>query len=118
MLTMENDLRKAVINGQFELHYQPQKKLKTNELVGMEALLRWNHPEKGNIPPMDFIPLAEKTGLIIEIGDWVLKQACIQNKKWQMEGYEPIIVCVNLSAKQFHQKDLVEKIKKELNDTG
>lgn len=118
MLTMESDLRTAIKEGQFELHYQPQKSLVSKKIVGMEALLRWKHPTKGNIPPMDFIPLAEKTGLIIEIGDWVLKQACIQNKKWQMEGYEPIIVCVNLSAKQFHQKDLVEKIKKVLHDTG
>lgn len=118
MLTMENDLRKALINGQFELHYQPQKKLKTNELVGMEALLRWNHPENGYIPPMDFIPLAEKTGLIIEIGDWVLEEACRQNKEWQNQGYKPIIIGVNLSAKQFHQKNLLEKIEQTLTKTG
>ena len=118
MLTMENDLRKAVLNGQFELHYQPQKKLKTDELVGMEALLRWNHPEKGYIPPMDFIPLAEKTGLIIEIGDWVLEEACRQNKAWQDLGYKPIIIGVNLSAKQFHQKNLLNKIEQTLVKTG
>src|SRR5690625_3983400 len=118
MLTMENDLRKAVLNGQFELHYQPQKKLKTDELVGMEALLRWNHPEKGYIPPMDFIPLAEKTGLIIEIGDWVLEEACRQNKEWQNLGYKPIIIGVNLSAKQFHQKNLLEKVEQTLAKNG
>lgn len=118
MLTMENDLRKAISKGQFELHYQPQKRLKTNELVGMEALLRWNHPEKGYIPPMEFIPLAEKTGLIIEIGDWVLEEACRQNKEWQVFGYKPIIIGVNLSAKQFHQKNLLEKIEETLAKTG
>jgi len=86
--------------------------------VGMEALLRWNHPEKGYIPPMDFIPLAEKTGLIIEIGDWVLEEACRQNKAWQDLGYKPIIIGVNLSAKQFHQKNLLNKIEQTLVKTG
>lgn len=118
MLSMESDLRKALLKGQFELHYQPQKKLRTNELVGMEALLRWNHPEKGYIPPMDFIPLAEKTGLIIGIGDWVLEEACRQNKEWQNQGYHPIVIAVNLSAKQFHQKNLLEKIEQTLTKTG
>lgn len=118
LLIMESDLRKAVQHGQFKLHYQPQKHLKLNKVIGMEALLRWKHPTKGYIPPLDFIPLAEKTGLIIEIGDWVLREACKQNKIWQDEGYEPITVSVNLSAKQFHQKNFVEKIKNILKDTG
>jgi len=117
MLTMESDLRQALKKNQFELHYQPQKSLRSKTVVGMEALLRWNHPKKGNIPPMDFIPLAEKTGLIIEIGDWVLQEACEQNKKWQNQGYKPIIISVNLSAKQFHQKNLVEKIENVLQNT-
>lgn len=118
MLTMESDLRKAVKEGQFKLHYQPQKHLKSNRVIGMEALLRWKHPTKGYIPPLDFIPLAEKTGLIIEIGDWVLKEACKQNKLWQDEGYEPLTVSVNLSAKQFYQKNFVDKIKNILTNTG
>lgn len=118
MLTMEYDLRRALKNEQFELHYQPQKKLRTNELVGMEALLRWKHPKRGYIPPMDFIPLAEKTGLIIEIGDWVLQEACRQNKEWQDNGFDPIVIGVNLSAKQFHQQDLLHKIEKALTKTG
>ncbi|WP_197046676.1 putative bifunctional diguanylate cyclase/phosphodiesterase [Oceanobacillus salinisoli] len=111
MLFMENNLRKALKEGQFELHYQPQKSIHTNKLIGMEALLRWKHPKLGYISPLEFIPLAEKTGLIIDIGDWVIKEACRQNKQWQDQGFSPITVSVNLSARQFHQKHLVEKVK-------
>lgn len=118
MLTMESELRKALSHGHFELHYQPQKNLVSGKIVGLEALLRWNHPINGYIPPDDFISLAEKTGLIIAIGDWVLKEACKQNKAWQDKGYEPVIVGVNLSAKQFHQKGLVENIENILELTG
>ncbi|MFC4556926.1 EAL domain-containing protein [Virgibacillus kekensis] len=118
MLTMENELRNALKEGQFELHYQPQKNLNSGKVVGMEALLRWNHPVKSYIPPEEFISLAEKTGLIIDIGDWVLREACRQNKAWQDQGYQPIIVSVNLSAKQFNQKGLVEKVESVLNETG
>lgn len=118
LVTMESDLRRALKNNEFELLYQPQKSLRLNKVIGMEALIRWKHPQKGYIPPMDFIPFAEKTGLIIEIGDWVLREACAQNKRWQDEGYEPIIMSVNLSARQFHQKNLVEKIEEILEETG
>lgn len=118
MIKMETELRKALTNNQLELHYQPQKNLKSGQVIGVEALLRWNHPMKGNIPPMDFIPLAEKTGLIVEIGDWVLRKACQQNKAWQDKGYQPVIVSVNLSARQFHQKDVVDKIQSILTETG
>lgn len=118
ILMMENALRKALRKKQFELYYQPQKNLRTNKVVGMEALLRWKHPEKGYIPPMQFIPLAEKTGLIIDIGDWVIREACKQNKTWQDKGYSPIIISVNLSVKQFHQKNLVQKTKQILRETG
>lgn len=118
MLTMERELRKAMRYGHFELHYQPQKNLGTGKIVGLEALLRWNHPINGYIPPDDFISLAEKTGLIIDIGEWVLLEACKQNKAWQDKGYEPVIVSVNLSAKQFHQKGLVEKIESVLIQTN
>ncbi|MFD1017960.1 EAL domain-containing protein [Thalassobacillus hwangdonensis] len=118
MLTMETELRRALKENQFEIHYQPQKNIDSNEVIGMEALLRWNHPIKGYIPPGTFIPLAEKTGLIIDIGHWVLKHACVQNKKWQMEGHPPIVVGVNLSAKQFHQKNLVEQVHTILKETG
>lgn len=118
MLTMESELRKALKDGQFELHYQPQKCLVSNKIVGVEALLRWKHPSKGYIPPGEFIGLAEKTGLIIDIGDWVLQEACRQNKAWQDKGFQPVIVSVNLSAKQFYQKGLVEKVKDILHETG
>ncbi|QST01374.1 EAL domain-containing protein [Pontibacillus sp. ALD_SL1] len=118
ILTMETELRKALKEGQFELHYQPQKNIVTGRIVGVEALLRWNHPKEGFISPGTFIPLAEKTGLILEIGDWVMYEACRQNKQWQDEGYDPIIVGVNLSAKQFHQSDLVERVALILNKTG
>src|SRR5699024_10291259 len=118
MLTMESELRKALKEGQFELHYQPQKCLSSNKIVGMEALLRWKHPINGIIPPGEFIGLAEKTGLIIDIGGWVLREACRQDKAWQDKGFQPIIVSVNLSARQFYQRGLVDKIKKILNETG
>ncbi|WP_430786282.1 EAL domain-containing protein [Virgibacillus flavescens] len=118
MLIMEHELRKALTYNHFEIHYQPQKNLETGKIVGVEALLRWNHPVNGYIPPADFIPLAEKTGLIIDIGEWVLNEACKQNKAWQNKGYEPVIVSVNLSARQFHQKGLLESIEKALVQTG
>lgn len=117
ILGMETDLREALKNEQFSLHYQPQKDLCSKKVIGMEALIRWEHPIKGNIPPMEFIPFAEKTGLIIEIGDWVLQESCRQNKMWQDKGYDPIVVSVNLSAKQFRDNDLVEKVKKTLSET-
>ena len=117
MLTMESELRRALREGQFELYYQPQKNLRKDEVVGLEALIRWNHPEKGLISPIEFIPLAEKTGLIIDIGDWVLSEACRQNKEWQDKGFKPLTVSVNLSAKQFYQPNLVEKVKQVLEET-
>ncbi|GAA0446768.1 hypothetical protein GCM10008934_39090 [Virgibacillus salarius] len=118
LLTMENQLRKAIIGGQFELYYQPQVDFTSSRIIGVEALLRWRHPEKGYISPRDFISIAEKTGIIIDIGEWVLHEACRQNKKWQDEGLTPIVVSVNLSAVQLHQKGFVGKIKKILNETN
>lgn len=118
MLTIENELRRAIKDEQFVLHYQPQVNINTNKIIGFEALIRWNHPEKGFISPGVFIPLAEKTGLIIEIGDWVIKEACRQNKEWQDRGYPPTKISVNLSVKQFLQKNLLEKVEKILKETG
>lgn len=117
-LTMENELRRAMRKKQFEIHYQPQKDIKSNSVVGLEALIRWNHPERGMISPGSFIPIAEKTGLIVELGYWVLREACRQNKEWQNNGYDPVIVSVNLSAKQFHSKDLVRNVEQILHETG
>ena len=109
-LLMESGLRKALDNDELVVFYQPLINLENNKLTGMEALLRWQHPEKGMISPGDFIPLAEETGLIEPIGEWVLRAACIQNKKWQDAGYPPVKVSVNMSARQFSKKNVVEMI--------
>ncbi|ALC17256.1 sensor diguanylate cyclase/phosphodiesterase, GAF domain-containing [Desulfuromonas soudanensis] len=117
-LEMENDLRRALDEDQFVLHYQPQVDMITGQLMGVEALLRWQHPQKGMIPPGDFIPLAEQTGLIIPIGDWVLRTACAQNRAWQDAGHPPVTMAVNISMRQFLQTDLVTEITRTLETTG
>ena len=94
---LERDLRSALHNGEFELYYQPQLNLERGEITGFEALMRWHHPERGLVGPADFIPLAEETGLIVPIGEWVLRQACLDAAKWP----KGIKVAVNLSAAQF-----------------
>ncbi|MDT3425926.1 diguanylate cyclase (GGDEF)-like protein [Paenibacillus forsythiae] len=109
-LKLENDLRRALEREEFFLLYQPQVQLATKELVGMEALLRWQHPKRGLVSPAEFIPIAEECGLIVPIGDWVLRTACRQNKEWQLAGYRPICVSVNLSMRQFLQPNLAGKI--------
>lgn len=114
---LEGYLRKALAKNEFELYYQPKMNIQTGDLIGMEALLRWNHPELGMVSPADFIPLAEETGLIVPIGEWVIQTACVQNKKWQDEGYAPLKVSVNLSARQF-QHNLVEKVRTALLHSG
>ncbi|NBJ71392.1 MULTISPECIES: EAL domain-containing protein [Clostridia] len=116
-ITLESELRQAIKQKQLELHYQPQVDFNTNQIIGMEALLRWKHPEKGYIAPGEFIGIAEKTGLIIEIGEWVMYEACRQNKLWQDQGYQPITISVNLSAIQFHQKDFLQKVKQIIQKT-
>ncbi len=115
---LEKDLRNAHRNGELELYYQPQVNLTNGEIVGMEALLRWNHPKLGLISPAEFIPIAEESGLIIPLGEWVIKEACIQNKKWQQnEIMKNMRVAVNLSAAQFHQQKLVGLIEQILQET-
>nr|WP_320048993.1 GGDEF domain-containing phosphodiesterase [uncultured Desulfuromonas sp.] len=109
-LELEGDLRQALQLGSFVLHYQPKVKIATGEIDGCEALVRWSHPHKGIIPPSDFIPLAEETGLIIDLGSWVLREACRQFKAWQSAGVPPIKIAVNLSARQFLESDFVESI--------
>ena len=109
-LIIENNLRRAIKNEEFELYYQPQIDIFTEEVIGSEALIRWNDPEKGLIPPLDFIPIAEETGLILEIGAWTFKQACKQLRNTMDEGKTPIRVAINLSAVQFRDKGLVEMI--------
>jgi diguanylate cyclase (GGDEF)-like protein len=117
-LLLESGLRKALDNDELVVHYQPVINLEDKKLIGMEALLRWKHPEKGMVSPADFIPLAEETGLIESIGKWVLRAACAQNKKWQDAGYPPVTMSVNMSARQFNKKNLVETIGEILEETG
>jgi diguanylate cyclase (GGDEF)-like protein/PAS domain S-box-containing protein len=118
LLLLENDLRKALEREEFLVYYQPQLDLRTGAIVGMEALVRWRHPERGLVSPGEFIPLAEETGLIVPLGEWVLRTACRQAKEWQDRGFPPLRVAVNLSAKQFQQDDLVKMVANVLVETG
>jgi diguanylate cyclase (GGDEF)-like protein/PAS domain S-box-containing protein len=115
---IESALRNALERNEFVLHYQPQVDLKTGRIVGMEALIRWKHPELGMVPPNRFIGVAEDTGLIVPIGAWVMRSACAQNKAWQDAGLGRLRVAVNLSARQFSAADLVPGIEQVLSDTG
>jgi EAL domain-containing protein (putative c-di-GMP-specific phosphodiesterase class I) len=108
------DLRKALVGKEFELHYQPLVNLQTNEVNGFEALLRWNHPKRGLIPPADFIPVAEETGLIIPLGEWVLKAACYEAVDWP----DHIKIAVNLSPAQLNNRNLLNAVKGALAETG
>ncbi len=117
-LLIENNLRKALEKNELSLNFQPQLDIRNEKVIGFEALLRWNHPDLGNIPPSDFIPIAEETGLILPIGDWVLKNACLKLKEWEKAGFHPLRMAVNLSAQQFLQKNMVEKIKAVIKETS
>lgn len=116
-LAMENDLRRALDRGEFMLHYQPKVDMNSRAVVGMETLVRWNHPERGLVPPFDFIPLAEETGLIVPIGEWILRTACLQCKVWHDAGFK-LHLAVNLSPRQFQQKDLAGAINRIIAETG
>lgn len=116
-LAMEGRLRRALKRGEFLLYYQPQVALYGWKVVGMEALIRWKSPEHGLLPPSRFIPLAEETGLILPMGEWVLRTACAQNRAWQDAGLPPLRVSVNVSALQFRQKNLASIIAKILEET-
>lgn len=118
LMQLEADLRRAVKNEEFIVYYQPIVSVTENSIIGVEALVRWNHPERGLISPLEFIPIAEETGLINEIGEWVLSTSCVQNKIWLDAGYRPLTIRVNFSARQFQRQDLVTTIKKVLDDTG
>lgn len=117
-LALETRLHRALECDEFVLYYQPQVSLQSGSVVGMEALVRWQHPEMGLIPPDRFIPLAEENGLIEPIGLWVLRTACAQCKAWQQEGLTPLRVAVNLSGRQFRRTGLVQEIRDVLEDTG
>jgi diguanylate cyclase (GGDEF)-like protein/PAS domain S-box-containing protein len=115
-LQMSSDLRDALEAEQFVLHYQPMLELSTGAITGVEALVRWQHPERGLVPPNDFIPLAEETGLIRPLGQWLLEQACAQAVKWQESG--PLTLSVNISACQLRQPGFVEDVQRALDKTG
>jgi len=117
-LLLQEELRSAILSREFVLHYQPQVDLRTGKVLATEALIRWNHPTKGLLSPDKFIPLAEDTGLIVAVGDWVLNEACRQNKAWQEAGLKPMTVCVNVSARQFREKNLVESVENALRASG
>jgi diguanylate cyclase (GGDEF)-like protein len=117
-LKLEADLRHALERHQFTLHYQPKIEMASGKITGVEALLRWTHPTRGNIPPTEFIPLAEETGLIIPIGRWVLRNACAQNIAWQSEGLPALSMAVNLSPRQFLDPDLLDDLDRVLASSG
>jgi EAL domain-containing protein (putative c-di-GMP-specific phosphodiesterase class I) len=117
-LSLETDLRQAIDKGEFLLHYQPQVDIRRWEIVGVEALIRWPHPERGMVSPMSFIPLAEEIGLIDQIGQWVLRTACAQQVTWSACGLGNITIAVNLSAVQFQQAALLDTIRTIVRETG
>jgi EAL domain-containing protein (putative c-di-GMP-specific phosphodiesterase class I) len=100
-MRIESGLRQALGNGQLELHYQPKFDIASNRIIGAEALVRWRHPERGLVPPAEFIPLAEATGLVVQVGEWVLETACAQARSWKQAGLPPIRLAVNVSAREF-----------------
>lgn len=117
-LMLDNDLRVAVENRQFELHYQPQLDCSDGTIVGVEALVRWNHPTSGPIPPSEFIPIAEETGMILKLGEWVLDEACRQLRAWRDSGLDSMKMAVNLSAHQLHSPVLQAHVSQALNKYG
>lgn len=117
-LALEADLRGALERGEFSLHYQPQVDLRNSELVGLEALIRWTHPVRGNVPPNVFIPLAEECGLIVELGDWILQSACRQIRRWTDAGLAPRHTAVNISAVQLSRGRLLDSVTSTLEKTG
>jgi diguanylate cyclase (GGDEF)-like protein/PAS domain S-box-containing protein len=117
-IVMEGALRSALEQNQFELHYQPQYDVRTQHMIGAEALIRWNHPVMGQVPPVKFIALAEETGLIENIGEWVIREVCTNLKKWQNLGHSVVPVAVNLSARQFRSKHFISNVRKIIQETG
>ncbi len=117
-LKLENALRRALERGELVLEYQPQWAMPEQRLIGVEALLRWNHPERGRVPPVEFIPLAEETGLIHSIGDWVLREACRQQAAWLADGLPPLTVAVNISALQFRKPGFLARVREIITRSG
>lgn len=117
-LFVENQLQQALERGEFVVYYQPKVNLKTGAISGAEALVRWDHPQQGLIPPADFIPIAEETGIIVKLGQWVLETACRQARAWQQAGFKNLRIAVNLSARQLVQDDLVDTVVRVLQAAG
>jgi len=117
-IALENDLRRAIAAGEFEVWFQPELSAKSGRIATAEALLRWRHPQRGVIGPASFIPLAEETGLMIPLGEWVIREACRLASQWQVNGTMPIRVAVNLSATQFRHQNLLEVIRSALQTSG
>jgi EAL domain-containing protein (putative c-di-GMP-specific phosphodiesterase class I) len=118
-LDLEKDLRKALASNQFRIHFQPIVSLATGRIAGLEALLRWERPGVGPVPPSEFIPIAEQIGLIVQLGQWVLAESCRQAMKWKRIGFEPgPYVSVNVSARQFSYPAFVDQVKETLRETG
>lgn len=117
-MKLSNQLYRAIERNELEIYYQPQIDIRSKEVIGLEALLRWNHPELGIISPLRFIPIAETTGQIVQIGEWVLRKACQQNKAWQKAGFAKIHIAVNLSIRQFQNNDILKQVSDVLLETG
>lgn len=117
-LIMEKELRQAIENNELVVYYQPKISVTTGKIKGMEALIRWQHPDKGLVPPFHFIPLAEETGLIVPIGKWVLEEACRQTRKWHQQGFDDLMISVNVSVKQFHHQAFVNEVRGALENAG
>jgi EAL domain-containing protein (putative c-di-GMP-specific phosphodiesterase class I) len=117
-LSLAAQLRKALERDELRLYYQPKVHIATNTIVGAEALVRWQHPERGLVPPMEFIPLAEENGLIVPLGEWVMRAACKQSREWRSAGHRPVAIAVNVSSHQFRQSNLVTIVKDILASTG
>jgi EAL domain-containing protein (putative c-di-GMP-specific phosphodiesterase class I) len=118
LLSMESSLRRALDRGEFLLYYQPKVSVASGDIVGVEALLRWRHPDRGLVSPDDFMPVLEETGLIVSVGEWVITAACAQIAEWSRQSIEPVPVAINLSARQFVNKDLGTTIKRILEENG
>jgi EAL domain-containing protein (putative c-di-GMP-specific phosphodiesterase class I) len=117
LVVLEKSLQQSLQNGEFSVQYQPKVNIETNDITGMEALLRWNHPTNGSISPAKFIPLVEEYDLILTIGEWMLNKVCLQVKDWQDRGLSPLTISVNLSAKEFYQTNLVSIVEKVLAES-